>query len=143
MLPPHVNRARTALQGLIGEVRLIPEDGGLTAAVALDGGRLLGAECTKISVVAGACYGMSRKSHSQSASSSGPYMDWQRRLALVNFSMLSCGSQGLSWILTGLKFIEAEVRQPCPVLGRAFRERVAGVRFGTYLPTRVLCIQLK
>jgi hypothetical protein len=56
----YVDRARTALKGLIGEVRLIPEGGRLTAEFELEGGRLLTAADAKISVVAGACYVMSR-----------------------------------------------------------------------------------
>ena len=52
--PRYLDRARTALKGLIGEVRLIPEGGHLTAEFELEGGRLLAAADTKISVVAGA-----------------------------------------------------------------------------------------
>jgi hypothetical protein len=50
----YVERARTALKGLIGEVRLIPEGEYLTAEFELEGGRLLAAADAKISVVAGA-----------------------------------------------------------------------------------------
>jgi hypothetical protein len=38
-----MDRARTTLKGLIGEVRLIPEGEGLTAEFELEGGRLLAA----------------------------------------------------------------------------------------------------
>jgi hypothetical protein len=49
-----VDRARTTLKGLIGENRLVPEGEHLTAEFELEGGRLLAAADTKISVVAGA-----------------------------------------------------------------------------------------
>ncbi len=51
--PRYVDRARTTLKGLIGEIRLIPEGGHLTAEFELECGRLLAAQ-TRISVVAGA-----------------------------------------------------------------------------------------
>jgi hypothetical protein len=54
--PPYVDRARTTLRGLIGEIRLIPEGECLTAEFELEGGRLLAAAEMKISVVAGARY---------------------------------------------------------------------------------------
>lgn len=52
--PRYVDRARTTLRGLIGEVRLIPEGRSLMAEFELEGGRLLAAADMKISVVAGA-----------------------------------------------------------------------------------------
>ena len=52
--PRYVDRARTTLKGLIGEVRLIPEGAALMAEFELEGGRLLAAAEMKISVVAGA-----------------------------------------------------------------------------------------
>lgn len=42
--PRHVHRARTMLKGLIGEGRLIPEDGCLTGEFDLEGGRPLAAD---------------------------------------------------------------------------------------------------
>jgi hypothetical protein len=53
-VPPHyVDRARTTLKGLIGEIRLVPDGGSLTAEFDLQTDRLLAAVDTKISVVAG------------------------------------------------------------------------------------------
>jgi hypothetical protein len=54
--PRHVDRARTTLKGLVGEVLLVPEDGRLVAEFTLQGGRLMAAADTKISLVAGARY---------------------------------------------------------------------------------------
>jgi hypothetical protein len=51
--PRYVDRARTTLKSLIGDVRLIPEGQHLTAEFELEGGRLLAAADAKISVVAG------------------------------------------------------------------------------------------
>jgi hypothetical protein len=59
--PRHVDRARTSLKGLIGEVRLIPGGEHLTAEFELEGGRLLVFADTKISVVAGARYSNFRR----------------------------------------------------------------------------------
>jgi hypothetical protein len=52
--PRYVDRARTTLKGLIGQIRLIPEGECLTAEFELEGSRLLAAADAKISVVAGA-----------------------------------------------------------------------------------------
>jgi hypothetical protein len=60
--PRYVDRARTALKGLIGEVRLIPEGEHLTAEFELEGGRLPAAADAKISVVAGAGFSSIRRS---------------------------------------------------------------------------------
>jgi site-specific DNA recombinase len=51
--PRFVDRARTTLKGLIGEIRLIPDGVGLTAEFDLKADGLLAAADTKISVVAG------------------------------------------------------------------------------------------
>jgi hypothetical protein len=48
--PRHVDRARTTLKGLIGEIRLIPEGECLTAEFELEGGRLLAAADAKCEV---------------------------------------------------------------------------------------------
>jgi hypothetical protein len=56
--PRFVDRARTTLKGLIGEIRLVPEGGGLTAEFDLQADRPLTAADTKISVVAGARFGI-------------------------------------------------------------------------------------
>jgi len=47
MPPRYVDRARTTLKGLIGEIRLLPEGGHLTAEFELEGGRLLAAAHAK------------------------------------------------------------------------------------------------
>ena len=52
--PRYVDRARTTLKGLVGQIRLIPEGECLTAEFELEGSRLLAAADAKISVVAGA-----------------------------------------------------------------------------------------
>jgi site-specific DNA recombinase len=69
--PRYVDRARTTLKGLIGEVRLIPEGEYLTAEFELEGARLLAAADAKISVVAGACFGLVQYSRSSALNGSG------------------------------------------------------------------------
>ena len=52
--PRYLDRARTTLRGLLGEIRLTPEGEHLIAEFELEGGRLLACADAKISVVAGA-----------------------------------------------------------------------------------------
>ena len=59
--PRYLDRARTTLRGLLGEIRLTPEGEHLIAEFELEGGRLLACADAKISVVAGACYGYFRR----------------------------------------------------------------------------------